>query len=300
MRLTWHRDIHSFLEQTLDYLEAGEAVNNLMLGIALRAQREPGYYQAVELMTLSDEEGLVVAALMTVPEKLILYSPLSVGTDALERLATGLIEKDLKIPGVVGPKELVETFVRIWKEKKDCLVELDMHMRVYELREVNQKVIGAGHLRLAGEDDLEFLIEGVGEFMKDATLDAAPDLEKCTELARRRLADQSVFLWEYQGKVVSMAAKSRPTRHGVTVNLVYTPKKLRGRGYATSCVASLSQKLLDGGYEFCSLFTDLANPTSNSIYQKIGYRSLGDFDGYYFRGKIRCCTTNGAIVPSSE
>ncbi len=291
MRLTWHRDIHSFLEQTLDYLEAGEAVNNLMLGIALRAQREPGYYQAVELMTLSDGEGLVVAALMTVPEKLILYSPLSVGTDALERIATGLIEKGLKIPGVVGPKELVETFVRIWKEKKDCLVELDMHMRVYELREVNQKVIGAGHLRLAGEDDLEFLIEGVGEFMKDAALDAAPDLEKCTELARRRLADQSVFLWEYQGKVVSMAAKSRPTRHGVTVNLVYTPKKLRGRGYATSCVASLSQKLLDGGYEFCSLFTDLANPTSNSIYQKIGYRSLGDFDGYYF--KTRCLDGEG-------
>jgi len=50
-------------------------------------------------------------------------------------------------------------------------------------------------------------------------------------------------------------------------------------------VSALSQKLLDSGYERCSLFTDLANPTSNSIYQKIGYRPVGDFDGYFFRPK---------------
>lgn len=79
-----------------------------------------------------------------------------------------------------------------------------------------------------------------------------------------------------------MAAAGRKTRSGIAVNLVYTPKELRRRGYATSCVAALSQHLLDSGYKFCTLFADLANPISNSIYQKIGYRPIGDYDSYLF------------------
>ncbi len=66
------------------------------------------------------------------------------------------------------------------------------------------------------------------------------------------------------------------------VNLVYTPPELRGKGYATNCVAALSQKLLDDGYKFCSLFTDLSNPTSNDIYSKIGYNPIADFIVYDF------------------
>ena len=61
------------------------------------------------------------------------------------------------------------------------------------------------------------------------------------------------------------------------MGLVYTPSDLRGRGYASACVAELSQRILDSGKAFCTLFTDLANPISNSIYQRIGYRPLGDF-----------------------
>lgn len=282
MGVVWHSTIHSFLDLTLAHLEADEAINNLMLGISLRLQKDPSYYRHVELVTLSDARGLVLSAVMTIPEKLILYSPLGVDREALGQLSNAILDRNLHIPGVLGPKDLVEAFVDIWKRKTNCLVELDMHMRVYELREVNREVIGAGRLRVADDGDLEFMIQGIGEFLKDASLNSVPDPEKCREHAQRRLADQSVYLWEQEGKPVSMAARSRPTSRGVTINLVYTPKELRGRGYATSCVAALSQQLLDEGYEFCSLFTDLSNPTSNSIYQKIGYRSLGDFDGYFF------------------
>ncbi len=75
----------------------------------------------------------------------------------------------------------------------------------------------------------------------------------------------------------------RATRtHGIVVSLVYTPRALRGRGYASACVAALSQQLLDAGWQFCALFTDLANPTSNDIYQRIGYRPVCDFNEYDF------------------
>ncbi len=82
-----------------------------------------------------------------------------------------------------------------------------------------------------------------------------------------------------------MAGKSRPTAHGISVGPVYTPPSLRGRGYATALVAELSQHLLDSGYQFTTLFTDLANPTSNSIYQKIGYQPVCDFTEYAFESK---------------
>jgi len=80
-----------------------------------------------------------------------------------------------------------------------------------------------------------------------------------------------------------MAAKTRPTEKGMTVGGVYTPPELRGKGYATSCVAELSRHILQSGKEFCTLYTDLANPTSNSIYKKIGYTEVCDSVEYTFK-----------------
>jgi predicted GNAT family acetyltransferase len=73
-----------------------------------------------------------------------------------------------------------------------------------------------------------------------------------------------------------MAATTRPTRSGCSINTVYTPPRHRRRGYATAAVAALSDALLKGGRRFCCLYTDAANPTSNSIYAKIGYRPIRD------------------------
>lgn len=105
--------------------------------------------------------------------------------------------------------------------------------------------------------------------------------DQTREEARRgvdlRVAAGDVLLWEDEGRPVSIASRARPTVNGVTINFVYTPPALRGRGYATACVAHLSQQELDRGREFCTLFADLANPTSNGIYLRIGYEPLGEF-----------------------
>jgi predicted GNAT family acetyltransferase len=74
-----------------------------------------------------------------------------------------------------------------------------------------------------------------------------------------------------------MAAVSRPTPNGISVSLVYTPPEKRGNGYASACVAALSQRQLDAGKRFCTLFTDLSNSTSNALYQRVGYRPLAEF-----------------------
>ncbi len=66
---------------------------------------------------------------------------------------------------------------------------------------------------------------------------------------------------------------------------VYTPPEQRGHGYASALVAGVSQWLLDAGNQFCFLFTDLRNPTSNHIYQVIGYQPVGDFTEYSFSSR---------------
>ena len=97
-----------------------------------------------------------------------------------------------------------------------------------------------------------------------------------------KIADRLLYLWDVGGVPVSLAGGTRPGVHCISVGPVYTPPEHRCRGYASACVAALSQHLLDAGWEFCTLFTDLANPTSNSIYQKIGYRPVCDFNEYLF------------------
>ena len=79
-----------------------------------------------------------------------------------------------------------------------------------------------------------------------------------------------------------MVAYGGITPNGIRINTVYTPPEYRQNGYATACVAAISQKLLDRGYKYCFLYTDLSNPTSNSIYRKIGYKLMCDITNYSF------------------
>jgi predicted GNAT family acetyltransferase len=82
--------------------------------------------------------------------------------------------------------------------------------------------------------------------------------------------------------------------------MVYTPPRFRNRGYASMAVATLSQRLLEAGYDFCTLFTDLANPTSNHIYQAIGYRRVCDFAEITCEAEMRhpCRTFSGCTAAS--
>ena len=100
-----------------------------------------------------------------------------------------------------------------------------------------------------------------------------PGRTEARAAVEHRLAghDGGFALWEDEGRVVSVSGWGGPTPNGIRVGPVYTPPELRGRGYATALVAELSQSLLDGGRRFVFLYTDLANPTSNAIYERIGY-----------------------------
>jgi len=281
MIATTYQNASEFLLKTQETLEKKESANNLMLGICFRLKRFPERIKAKPyFITVDDENELVVAAIMTPPHKIILYSDRADYGSALEIIVKNLIANDWVVPGVLGPSHVAKEFAVTWANFSGTQYKEGTCQRVYELKKVIHSELSRGKLRVATEGDAELMTQWVFDFQREAL--TGSDIAEAQERAKSRISDRDIYVWE-DGKPVSMAAKSRPTSNGIVVNLVYTPPELRRRGYATSCVANLSQLLLDSGRKFCALFTDLSNPTSNHIYQKIGYTPVCDFNEYIFR-----------------
>lgn len=280
MIVTIYPNANKFLAKTQAVLEKNEAANNLILGLSLRVSRflpvvqHPPYFA-----TVTDNDDLLLAAMMTPPRSLVLSTELADWREPLERLIQEVAAHNWPIPGVTGSPLLSQAFAAAWASLKGTTYRVKMRNRLYELKRVNPVPPTPGRLRVATANDLELVTEWIFAFQNEAL--QRGNLAESREVARYRINDQDIYLWEDR-EPVSMAAQTRPTRSGICISLVYTPPELRGRGYATACVARLSQLFLDSGRNFCVLFTDLSNPTSNRIYQKIGYAPVCDFTEYIF------------------
>jgi predicted GNAT family acetyltransferase len=274
------RSAERFLEHTRAALESNEAANSLMLGLCGRLIRHPERFKvAPYLKTVVDEQGLVLAALMTPPHNLVLYGHRGDPRQAARALVRSLLRGSWEVPGVFGPGEVAAAVAEAWAQATGSWYSLAGRQRVYELREVGIPVPKRGRLRPATENDVELVAGWHYGFHRE--IFERTDREQARRAAEARVQAGDIFLWE-DGRAVSMAMKTRPTRRGISVSLVYTPPELRGRGYATACVGELSRTLLEAGWAFCALFADLANPTSNRIYGRIGYRPVCDYKEYQF------------------
>jgi len=279
MKLTAHSNIEGFLAVAGPQLMEGEERNSLILSIAGRLEAGASYGEESPLFLTVEEGGqLIAAALRTPPYNLVIHCEEG-RPDALEAIAERVLELDPDLPGVIGIAETAGRFARIWAERTGKTAVKAMSQRLYSLRRVIPPVGVPGRMREAGKDDFDLLIEWFGAFHAEATPgDPVSDPRRIVE---RVMATGKIVLWDDSGPV-SMAGSSRGTPNGATISAVYTPPEQRGNGYASACVAALSRMLLDEGKSFCTLFTDLANPTSNKIYQRIGYRPVIDYAMYSF------------------
>lgn len=280
MQLMRYDSPDEFLAKAQPYLEQEEVVNGLLLGIALRLQAgENRTGERPYLTIVSDEEGIVGTAVMTPPRNLLLYSDREKVGTFVEAIAQNLLAEGWTLPGVLAPAAVSLAFAEAWQRETGRPYHAGMRERVYELRQVNQISWPSGSLQLAEETHIPLVTKWLTGFYKDVGL--THELTYPEERATELIGNKKLYFWQ-DNQPVSMAISSRPTTNGITVTLVYTPPEFRRSGYATACVAALSQLLLDEGYQYCTLFTDLANPTSNHIYQEIGYKPRADFDEYRF------------------
>jgi predicted GNAT family acetyltransferase len=271
LRLARVDDPTAFLEQAAPLLLADEARHNLLLGLAGTLRDHPQLYGERRLWLVHDGGRPVAAALRTPPFNLVLARPESVG--ALDALLAGLADEP---PGVTGALPESGDFAVAWCERRGLAPRTTMRQGVYALHRVDAPPQPPGSAREATASDRALVLEWWQAFAAEAIHEGGPGAEHAERTVDQRLASDTagIRLWEDGGRPVSLAGWGGRTPNGIRIGPVYTPPELRGRGYATALTAELSQRLLDAGRRFCFLYTDLANPTSNAIYERIGYRRV--------------------------
>jgi predicted GNAT family acetyltransferase len=261
-------------------LLADEIRHSLAYGITERVAADPHAYgpEAPWFLIVQDSVGTCATAIRTPPHRVILSHFRGDASAVCAVLIRSIHRIDARIPGVVGEKGLADRFTQGWCAAYRATVKDVMAQRIYRLTEVVRPGFAPGAMRQATIDDAELVESWSAAFQREAMGDEPTPTR--SERYRERILEGSVHLWEHRVPV-SMAVSARPTRNGISIGGVYTPPEYRNRGYATSCVASLCEKLLRE-YAFCVLYTDLSNPVSNSIYRRIGFRAYCDSAQYSY------------------
>jgi RimJ/RimL family protein N-acetyltransferase len=266
MELRMLTDARHFAEVASPWLASDPFSTNVIgvqLGGVLAGNRVQG---EGDIWIAAIEGGKVVGAAMHTPPYSLFLPRLPAGIPS--EIALALSGEGRALRGVNGETAAVAEFVGTWAQCTGAGSSLRRATRMYRLEELRYPVGTAGDARLASEGDRELVGEWLVRFHSEATQGEPLDVAAVVD---RRLAGQEVWLWCAGGSPVALAAHSAPSGGVARVGPVYTPPTDRGRGYGSAVTARVTLAALQAGANDVVLYTDLANPTSNAIYQAIGY-----------------------------
>ena len=259
-------------ENLRPFLEDNEAENNMFLG-SLQSMTEQSF-----LVHLEMDAKIQLACLYTGK-----YAMLAGLRSGFEAALPPLIQAiPLELPGVIGPAHLTQPFAQLYSQQRGCKAVLAADQRIYSLTQVNWPAV-PGSMRKVQPTDHELLAQWLEDFHHQALAFEPFDREATRRNSWKRIREQNTYLWECSGRPVALAGLARPTARGICINAVYTPPPERGHGFASALVAAVSAEGLARGKSFCMLYTDLSNPTSNKIYQRLGYQPVCDACTYLFQ-----------------
>jgi GNAT superfamily N-acetyltransferase len=269
-----HVTLESFDAATLDRLTADPVRNTVALTSLDRIRRSPATEDPPTLITFHDR-GQVIGSLVRTPPWP--WQTADLPLSAVELAVTIGTKIDPDAPGATGPRERAEAFAtatgRTYQES--------LSTRQYRLTTLAPPPV-AGTSRMATEDDVALLAAWREAFLVEAVPEApaAPAAEAMRTSLR---LGHGHALWEINGTPVAWAVASLPQAGMTRIGPVYTPPEHRRRGYGAAVSAAASQWALDRGAAEVLLFADLTNPTSNSIYQRIGYEPLDDWAEFWWK-----------------
>jgi predicted GNAT family acetyltransferase len=276
--MTWQltEDVDEFRRAAGAYLARDPVGSSALLTVSETVRRHgPHAYGDAEPARFGwvwdGDGGHVAGAFVQTPPRPPLLGPMA---EPLAReLARTLRAAGIGLSGVKGGEAQAYAFADEWAGAHGWSV--DVRLRLFRLGSLTpQQPAPQGVARRADAADVPLAAAWMRAFAADIGDSSGADQ---TENVSRRIADGCLYLWETDGQPVSMAARSPLLAGQSRVSPVYTPSELRGRGYAGAVTAAVSRDALDAGAEQVLLFADLANPTSNALYQRLGYRPLADF-----------------------
>ncbi|MBI4941556.1 MAG: GNAT family N-acetyltransferase [Actinobacteria bacterium] len=272
-------DPQAFLDRAGAHLAAEPVLTNVIAVVAERMTRGTYTWDEPWFATVEQDGAVVASGMHTAPNAYTGPGPDAVGA----LLAQALLGSGRTPLGVVGIRGPVAGFARTWATVTGGTARVTTDEGVHVLGTLASPTGVPGAARVAGPADEDLLAGWLLDFTTEAFADREPDpREVFVRRAATGVTERRFLLWEVDGAPVSLAGRSGPT-HGVgRVGPVWTPPALRRRGYAAAATAAVTRALLDDGAEQVMLFTDLANPTSNGVYARLGYVQVGEAVEYTF------------------
>ena len=276
-------DVALFQTAADEYLAADPLRCTVLLNVADRVRRQgPFAFDDVQPARFgwwrAEVGGTVAGAFVHTPPFRPSLGPMP---DAAARaLALKWLSGGTAVAGVMGATAAARALASEWTAR-DGRWSVFRKQRLYRLEELLLPPMDEdAEPRLATVRDVLLVSRWYEGFAVESGQPAGRDYR--AEAARRVGAGQ-IALWEVGREPVSMAGFSPVVLGQGRVAPVYTPPELRGRGYAAGATAAATAALLTAGAKDVLLFTDLANPTSNALYQRLGYRPVDDWVSLDFR-----------------
>jgi RimJ/RimL family protein N-acetyltransferase len=282
----WHTtdDLDEFLTRAGEFLHSRPDLHTVFLTVTegLRARGLRAYGDEAPCFGLLEEDGSVRGAYFRTPPHRLYLTPLTAAR--ADSLAAHLEALGRAVPGVGAEAGTAAGFAEAWRRRTGVTPGPYRRQRLYRLGTLTvPRPAPEGRPRIAETRDRDLLVRWFGEFSRDV---GESEGVRADSWADARLAHDGVTLWEApDGTPVSMAGLTPLVADQIRMAPVYTPAPLRGRGYAGAATAEVSRLARQRGADQVLLFTDLANPTSNALYQRIGYRPVADFAVYDFQGQ---------------
>jgi GNAT superfamily N-acetyltransferase len=274
MAWTLTGDVAEYLTTAGDFLRSRAAENTVQLAATETVRvRGPAAFgdEAPLFGWWAAPGGPVTAAFMHTPPFGVTLTPAP--ADVAAALAETFAVRGRFPAWVMADTTTAPSFAAAWERYTGQPARVGRRSRLYRLgRLLPPDPAPPGQARVATTADSGLLLDWLEAFGREADGHGGPDLQRTVA---DRLSYGGLTLWE-SGGPVSMAGVTRAVAGQARVGPVYTPPERRGKGFGGAVTAAVSQAAKDAGVGEVLLYTDLANPTSNALYQRLGYEPVSD------------------------
>jgi predicted GNAT family acetyltransferase len=269
-----HRDVAEFTALTRPLLEADPIRHTIALTVLALLPRVPEGDEGPPVLLSVHRDGVLAAAAVRTPPRDLIVSglPADCASAAVEVLAP----RYPHLPGAVGPRSEAEAFAQCWSACTGASVHERMALRTFALHRLTPPERVPGAARPAGPGDVERLGQWRADFADEATGGLRGHGTALQQAKRSLAAGTAALLWEVGGQPVAWASASAPVAGMSRIGPVYTMPQYRGHGYGSAVTAAAADWAQQAGAKHVVLSTDLANPVSNAIYPRIGFRPMHD------------------------
>jgi predicted GNAT family acetyltransferase len=278
MHLVVELDPHRFKQRVSSFLAMEPGKNQLIYDLTQRIESFSDVPTDRLMWMIEDDVGkLNGVAIRTDHKRSLILSVMP--AQALALVADDAAKIDY-LDGVIAPESVAEEFHQLWVRLGRSPLKIRMRLRLYELVHVIEPRRVSGYSRLANVEDLELLSRWSLAFSEEALPSEVGGIEAHRKSMSKAINEGREYVWCDDEQVVAMTVWTGRNQLGTKITGVYTPQDKRGRGYASNLVAEVSRQILEAGAPRVFIYTDLSNPTSNSIYQRLGYREVCDLIHY--------------------